>query len=85
MKEILKVTKDPNISSPFPWEQEHSYKQQRREMHSMDVVLAPDLGMQQHEILILYQNYKNIFEKKNANTLPKHRPYNYVINLEEGA
>jgi len=25
-----------------------------------------------------------VFEKKNANTLPKHRPYDYTIDLEEG-
>jgi hypothetical protein len=25
-----------------------------------------------------------VFEKKNANTLPKHQPYNYTIDLEEG-
>ncbi len=28
-----------------------------------------DLRMQQHEMLIHYQDYKDIFEKKNANTL----------------
>jgi hypothetical protein len=26
-----------------------------------------------------------MFEKKNANTLPKHRPYDYTIDLEERA
>lgn len=26
-----------------------------------------------------------MFEKKNVNTLPKHRPYDYTIDLEEGA
>jgi hypothetical protein len=26
-----------------------------------------------------------VFEKKNANTLPKHRPYDYTIDLEERA
>ncbi len=45
---------------------------------------ALDLKMQQHEILIHYQNYKDIFEKKNANTLHEHQPYDYVIDLEEG-
>jgi hypothetical protein len=24
-----------------------------------------------------------MFEKKNANTLPKHRPYDYTVDLEE--
>jgi hypothetical protein len=26
-----------------------------------------------------------VFKKKNANTLPKHQPYDYTIDLEEGA
>jgi hypothetical protein len=43
-----------------------------------------DLGMQQHEIPIHYQDYIDVFEKKNANTLFEHRPYNCVIDLEEG-
>jgi hypothetical protein len=25
-----------------------------------------------------------VFEKRNANTLPKHRPYDYTIDLVEG-
>jgi hypothetical protein len=33
VKEILGVMKDPNISSLCSWEQEHSYKQQKKEMH----------------------------------------------------
>ncbi len=32
-----------------------------------------------------YQEFKDVFEKKNANSLPKHPPYNYTIDLEEGA
>jgi hypothetical protein len=48
-------------------------------------ITVPDLGMEQHEIPIQYQDYKSIFEKKNANALPEHRPYDYVIHLEEGA
>jgi hypothetical protein len=43
-----------------------------------------DLGMEQHEIPIQYQDYKNIFEKKNVNTFLEHRPYDYVIHLEKG-
>jgi hypothetical protein len=40
--------------------------------------------MQQHEIHVQYQDYKDIFEKKNANALLEHRPYDYAIDLEEG-
>jgi hypothetical protein len=29
-----------------------------------------------------YQTYKNVFEKKNVNMLPKYRPYDYAIDLE---
>ncbi len=42
-----------------------------------------DPRIQQHKMLIQYKDYKNVFEKKNANTLPKHWPYDYVIGLEE--
>jgi len=48
-------------------------------------IIALDLRMEQHEIPIKYQDYKNIFEKKNPNALFEHRPYDYVIHLEEGA
>jgi hypothetical protein len=46
-------------------------------------ILALDLGMQQYEIPIQYQDYKYVFEKKNADTLPEHWSYDCVINLEE--
>jgi len=42
-------------------------------------------GMQQHKIPIQYQDYKDVFEKKNANTLFEHWPYDCAINLEESA
>jgi hypothetical protein len=47
-------------------------------------ILAPNTGTQQHEIPNQYQDYKDVFAKKNANTLPKHRPYDCAIDLEEG-
>jgi hypothetical protein len=46
--------------------------------------LTLDLGMQQHKMFIQYQDYKDVFEKKNANTLPKHWPYDCAIDLEKG-
>jgi hypothetical protein len=38
-----------------------------------------------HEIPSQYQEFKDVFEKINANTLPKHRPYDCTIDLVEGA
>jgi len=31
-----------------------------------------NVGPQQHEIMSQYKVYKDVFEKKNVNTLPKH-------------
>ncbi len=81
MKEILEVIKDPNISSRCSWEQEHSYK--KGDTFFVYAIPAPEHGTQ-HEILIQYQDYKDVFEKKNVDTLPKHWQYDCVINLEEG-
>jgi hypothetical protein len=39
----------------------------------------------QHEILSQYQEFKDMFKKKNVNTLLKHWPYDYAIDLEKGA
>lgn len=32
-----------------------------------------------------YEEYRDVFEKKNADTLPQHRPYDCGIKLQEGA
>ncbi|MCO5584595.1 hypothetical protein L7F22_038526 [Adiantum nelumboides] len=32
-----------------------------------------------------YQDYNDVFEKKNADLLPEHRPYDCAIELQEGA
>ncbi len=32
-----------------------------------------------------YEEYRDVFEKKNADTLPQHRPYDCGIELQEGA
>jgi len=32
-----------------------------------------------------YEEYRDMFEKKNADTLPQHRPYDCGIKLQEGA
>ena len=31
-----------------------------------------------------YKEYQDVFEKKNADMLPQHRPYDYGIDLQEG-
>jgi hypothetical protein len=36
------------------------------------------------EIPIQYHDFKDVFEKKNANILPEHCPYDFVIELQEG-
>ncbi len=37
-----------------------------------------------HEIPSHYKEFKDVIEKKNIDTLPKHRPYDYTIDLEDG-
>jgi hypothetical protein len=46
-------------------------------------ILALDPRTQQHEISIQYQDYKDIFEKKNVDALLEHQPYECAIDLEE--
>jgi hypothetical protein len=45
---------------------------------SLDVESSP------HEIPSQYKEFEDVFEKKNVDTLPKHRPYDYTIDLMEG-
>jgi hypothetical protein len=37
-----------------------------------------------HEIPSQYKEFKDVFEKKNVDTLPEHCPYDYTIDLGEG-
>ena len=37
------------------------------------------------DVPLQYQDFKDVFEKKNADMLPKHRPYDCAIELQEGA
>lgn len=32
-----------------------------------------------------YKDFKDVFQKKNADMLPEHRPYDCAIDLQEGA
>ena len=36
------------------------------------------------ELLIQYKEYGDVFEKKNTDMLPQHRPYDCGIDLQEG-
>jgi hypothetical protein len=40
---------------------------------------SPDVESCAHEIPFQYHEFKDAFEKKNAYTLPKHRPYDYTL------
>jgi hypothetical protein len=48
-------------------------------------VLASNVELPYHEIFSQYKEFKDVFEKKNIDTLSDHRPYDYTIHLEEGA
>ncbi len=37
-----------------------------------------------HETPSQYKEFKDMFEKKNTDTLLKHCPYDFIIDLEEG-
>jgi hypothetical protein len=45
---------------------------------------AANAMSQQHEISSQYKAYMDVFERKNANTLLEHQPYDCTIDLEEG-
>jgi hypothetical protein len=47
------------------------------------VLPSPNVEPHPHEIPSQYQEFKDVFENKNANTLPKHRPYDHTIDLVE--
>jgi hypothetical protein len=49
------------------------------------VLSTSDIKSFHHETPSQYKEFKNVFKKKNVDTLPKHRPYDYTTNLEEGA
>jgi hypothetical protein len=49
------------------------------------ILLSPNVEPHPHEIPSQYQKFKDVFEKKNANTLPKYQPYICAIDLVKGA
>ncbi len=52
---------------------------------SFFIYVLPSLDVEPcaYEILSQYQEFKDVFEKKNVDTLSKHRPYSCTIDLEE--
>ena len=44
---------------------------------------STEIGVQ--EIPMQYHDFKDVFEKKNADILPKHRPYDCAVELQDGA
>ncbi len=47
------------------------------------VFLSPNVEPCAHEIPSQYQEFKDVFEKKNLNTLFKHQPYDCTIDFEK--
>jgi hypothetical protein len=48
------------------------------------VLPTSEVESPRHEIPSQYKEFKDMFEKKNTNTLLKHRPYDCTIDLEKG-
>jgi hypothetical protein len=48
------------------------------------VLPTSDVEPPRHEIPSQYKEFKDMFEKKNVDTLPEHRPYDYTIDLGKG-
>jgi hypothetical protein len=52
----------------------------------MYVLLASNVELPHHEVFFQYKEFKDVFEKKNIDTLLlEHHPYDCTIDLEEGA
>jgi hypothetical protein len=45
------------------------------------VLPSLDFELSAHDIPSQYHEFKDVFEKKNVNTLPKHQLYDYTIDL----
>jgi hypothetical protein len=56
----------------------------RRNAFFIYVFPSQDVESHSHEIPSQYQEFKDVFEKRNVNTLHKHRPYDCTIHLVEG-
>jgi len=54
-------------------------------MFAIYAILTSQHVQEPTKLLAEYEEYRNVFEKKNADTLPQHRPYDCGIELQEGA
>jgi hypothetical protein len=57
----------------------------RKDAFLIYILPSPNVKPHPYEILSQYQKFKDVFEKKNVDTLPEHQPYDFTIDLEEGA
>jgi len=73
VKEILRVTKDPNISSLCSWEEEYSYKQQRREMHFLCMPFQP--------LILRCSNMKSLFNIRTTKMFLKRKMKTHYLNI----
>jgi hypothetical protein len=53
--------------------------------HVLNSLNVTNVELPCHEIPSQYKELKDVFEKKNIDTLLKHHPYDYTIDLGEGA
>jgi len=56
----------------------------KRDAFLIYVLPTLDIKLFRHGIPSQYKEFKDVFEKKNVDTLLKHRPYDCTTDLEEG-
>jgi hypothetical protein len=66
-------------------EQKLLCKLPRKEMHLDLCFPTSNVELPHYEIPSQYKEFEDMFEKKNVDTLPEHRPYDYTIDLKERA
>jgi len=54
-------------------------------MFAIYAILTSQLVQEPTKLPTEYEEYRDVFEKKNTDTLPQHRPYDCGIELQEGA
>jgi len=84
-KEDLDGIKRPRCPKPL-FVGAKAFMEVAKEGNAFFIYVLPSVDVEPHahEIPSQYQEFKDVFEKKNADTLPKHQPYNCTINLPEG-
>jgi hypothetical protein len=54
-------------------------------MFAIYAILTSQHVQEPTKLPVEYEEYRDVFEKKNADTLPQHRPYDYGIEFQEDA